>query len=215
MNRACKFKPTFINKKKYWRVRFPAGFLQNNKKDKHFKSEEEAKSFVLSIIPDAYDIKIETERKCRTCLQILPVENFIRGLTQCKHCKVKTQAKDREIRKISNICSCCGNEKLKKSVYCFTHWFCNNASKNLNNYNLGIDLINIYEKQNRKCVYSGVELIPSINMSLDHIVSRYDNKDLIHDINNVQWVHKDINVMKNRFSHDNFIKLCKYIANKF
>jgi hypothetical protein len=215
MSRVCKFKPIFSNKRKDWRVRFPAGFFQKNKKEKYFKSEEEAKEFVLSIVPDAYDIKIETERKCRKCSQILPIENFIRGLTRCKSCKAKEQAKNREIRKESNVCASCENEKLKGSVYCFNHWFANNASKNLNNSNLGIDLINLYEKQNRKCVYSGVELIPAVNMSLDHIVSRYDNKDLTYDINNVQWVHKDINTMKSKFSHDNFILLCKYIANKF
>lgn len=33
-------------------------------------------------------------------------------------------------------------------------------------------------------------------------------------IDNIQWVHKDINFMKRTYSHDYFIKLCKLVANK-
>lgn len=214
MGRESKFIPRFDKKQKSWIITFPAGFLKPSRTKKHFNSEEKARQYVLNLIPDAYDIKIETERKCRTCLQILPIENFV-SKRQCKICKSKKNIKRQSQRTKNNICVSCKNIKLKNSRYCFNHWFQNNARQNLKNSNLGIDLINLYEKQNCKCVYTGVELIPAVNMSLDHIVSRYDNKDLIHDINNVQWVHKDINVMKNRFSHENFVKLCKYIANKF
>ena len=31
---------------------------------------------------------------------------------------------------------------------------------------------------------------------------------------NVQWVHKDINIMKNRYAQDYFISLCILVVNK-
>ena len=103
---------------------------------------------------------------------------------------------------------------MSTSTFCYNHWFSSIASQYFKRSE-AIDLINLYEKQNRRCVYTGVLLIPSENMSLDHIVSRNDNPELTNDINNVQWVHKDINMMKTRFSHDGFIKLCKHIAKRF
>lgn len=38
------------------------------------------------------------------------------------------------------------------------------------------------------------------------------------DVNNkqqIQWVTKDINLIKNKLSHQSFIDLCKYIYEKF
>jgi len=32
---------------------------------------------------------------------------------------------------------------------------------------------------------------------------------------NIQLVHKDINFMKGKMSQDDFIKMCKLVANKF
>jgi hypothetical protein len=74
---------------------------------------------------------------------------------------------------------------------------------------------NLFVKQNRKCALSGIELSFSDNFrsgvrtaSLDRI----DNsKGYIEG--NVQWIHKDINRMKNIFGQDYFIDICKKIAN--
>jgi len=71
--------------------------------------------------------------------------------------------------------------------------------------------------QNRKCKLSGIELkFPtkfkdkSYTASLDRIDS---SKGYI--IGNVQWIHKDINKMKNTYDQDYFIKMCKLISNNF
>lgn len=85
---------------------------------------------------------------------------------------------------------------------------------------LDIDIHFIWElflKQNRKCALSGVELtFPKNNnkeeykkstASLDRIDS---SKGYTKD--NVQWVHKDINKMKNVFSNDYFIKMCTLVS---
>lgn len=213
------YKP-YYRKNNRWVVRFPDGILTDNKTSKTFKSEEEAKLFVLELIPDAYDDKIETERCCIDCKHILAIEHFKTSKSFrrfCKSCGSSRELKVRHHRNEKGICRFvnCNNSKLLNSGFCYNHWFSHKAGDHLGDSQLGINLINIYERQNRRCVYTGIGLIPNDNMSLDHIISRYDAPELASDINNLQWVHKDINQMKTKFSHNAFIILCKHIANRF
>lgn len=77
------------------------------------------------------------------------------------------------------------------------------------------DLDEIFEKQNGKCKYLNEHLFFECsgkkgNASLDRIdSSRGYTKD------NVQWVHKDVNVIKWDLPHDRFIKICKTISENF
>ena len=75
----------------------------------------------------------------------------------------------------------------------------------------------LFLKQKRKCVYTGLpitfpkntqpsELLKS-TASLDRIDSK---KGYIKG--NVQWVHKNANLMKQTFSHEHFIKMCNLIS---
>lgn len=78
-------------------------------------------------------------------------------------------------------------------------------------------LWDLFEKQQRKCRLSGLELDfksgrnrSSGNYqtaSLDRIDS---SKGYI--IGNVQWVHKDVNKMKQNLSENRFLELCKLIV---
>lgn len=71
----------------------------------------------------------------------------------------------------------------------------------------------LYEKQKGKCALTGIDIVfpekwdTTGTASLDRIES-----DGSYEISNVQWVHKDINKMKNSFDQDYFIKLCKLVA---
>lgn len=74
----------------------------------------------------------------------------------------------------------------------------------------------LFLQQNRKCIYTGLELEFPKNTrdftktaSLDRIDS---SKGYIN--NNVQWVHKIINKMKMDISEEEFIKFCKMVTNK-
>lgn len=74
-------------------------------------------------------------------------------------------------------------------------------------------LWDLFLKQNKKCALSGIDLffpknkLPSTgNASLDRIDS---SKDYIEG--NVQWVTKKINLMKQSFSQQKFIDICKLI----
>jgi hypothetical protein len=72
----------------------------------------------------------------------------------------------------------------------------------------------LFIKQNRKCSLSGIELTfptkhkdKTYTASLDRIDS---SKGYIEG--NVQWVHKDINMMKRIYSQEYFINMCKLVA---
>lgn len=89
-----------------------------------------------------------------------------------------------------------------------------NLKKNKNS--LSIDYLwDLFEKQNRKCALSGLEIKFGRNgysnetsASLDRIDN---NKDYIEG--NVRWVLKDINMIRGSYNNDYFINLCKAVAN--
>lgn len=77
------------------------------------------------------------------------------------------------------------------------------------------DIWHLYLKQGKKCALSGVPISfqktkQGYSASIDRIDS---NKE--YDIDNVQLVHKDINLMKNRFDQTYYINMCKLVANNF
>ena len=71
----------------------------------------------------------------------------------------------------------------------------------------------LYNRQNGRCALSGVPIHFKVDgcdectASLDRIDS-----DLPYAEGNVQWVHKDVNWMKNRFSQDAFVRWCRLIT---
>lgn len=95
--------------------------------------------------------------------------------------------------------------------------FRNYARKKGNNFDINLeDVWRVYEKQNKKCALSeldisfkrlGKGLYASYTASIDRIDSK---KGYTKD--NIQLVHKDVNIMKNAFDQDYFITLCKLIA---
>lgn len=67
-------------------------------------------------------------------------------------------------------------------------------------------LWDIWEKQNRKCAYTGMELSHGVDASLDRI----DNS-IGYVEGNIQWIHRDINRMKSDFDESYFIEMCKKV----
>jgi len=88
-------------------------------------------------------------------------------------------------------------------------------------FNLSLyDMWNLYKKQQGRCALSGIPLSleGSVNQnrhkntslrtaSLDRIDSNRG-----YNPNNVQWVSKDINMMKQQLSQQQFIKICKQVT---
>lgn len=81
--------------------------------------------------------------------------------------------------------------------------------------NITIEYIwELFVFQERKCALTGLELFfpkkgkdRSYTASLDRI-----NSDLGYVKGNVQWVHKHVNIMKNKFDQNYFIQMCKLIG---
>jgi hypothetical protein len=76
------------------------------------------------------------------------------------------------------------------------------------------DAWELFLKQGRKCALTGEELHFNTSWrsrdrtaSLDRIDS---NKGYIKE--NVQWVHKDVNMMKQHYSQERFIEVCKKVT---
>lgn len=76
------------------------------------------------------------------------------------------------------------------------------------------DLWDAFLKQDRKCALSGIEItLPKYGKdskstaSVDRIDS---NKGYSKD--NIQWVHKNINFMKQEYTQEEFIQFCKAVA---
>ncbi len=77
---------------------------------------------------------------------------------------------------------------------------------------------NLFLKQNKKCALSGIDLVFATSTkeynnriqtaSLDRIDSSIEYTE-----DNVQWVHKKINIMKNQLKEDEFVNLCRLIVN--
>lgn len=80
------------------------------------------------------------------------------------------------------------------------------------------DAWNIYLKQDRKCALTKMDI--SFSKSIKDAKDTSASLDRIdsskgYTIDNVQWVHKKINIMKMNLSQDEFINLCKKVSINF
>jgi len=91
------------------------------------------------------------------------------------------------------------------------------ANAKVRNLDVDISKEYIYELfniQNKKCALSGIEL------TLDNYIrgsgtASVDRKDSSKGYieGNLQWVHKDINIMKSNHTDEDFINICILVAN--
>ncbi len=95
----------------------------------------------------------------------------------------------------------------------WAHYQCSAKKRNIA-FNINIEYAwEIFLKQDKKCALSGVPIEfgnsynKTISASLDRINSK---KGYIKD--NIQWVHKHINIMKRDLSDEEFIKWCTKVS---
>lgn len=96
------------------------------------------------------------------------------------------------------------------------------ASKRNIDFNLTIeDVWELYQLQNGKCNLTGIEIVfePNCvhNKKIDNRKIRTCSLDRIDStlgyvISNVQWVHKNVNLMKNKFNQEYFLEICELIC---
>ena len=127
-------------------------------------------------------------------------------------------------------CSICGNKQMgpdngffKGYKGLYGNWI---RKLNRRNEQLGFQPCNfdmqylweLYVQQNKKCALTGLDIEMKVLdktaydgyrriASLDRIDSNYGYMK-----GNIQWVHKDVNLMKNKFDQMYFLEMCKLIT---
>ena len=76
-------------------------------------------------------------------------------------------------------------------------------------------LLEILEKQNRKCAYTGIPIVLGVNASIDHKFPRSRFPHLKDDPDNLQWVTKSVNGIKKTMTHDEFVSVAKERAARY
>lgn len=145
---------------------------------------------------------------CCYCRKVAPNEGFIccKACSDTLHGKLKAR---RQARRDSGKCPQCGAEKFGTLTYCFTHW-AHNTTKG--SREVRDALVAKWAAQGGRCAYTGVQLTPGVNASIDHIVPR--SKGGEHCAENLQWVCKQINRMKTDMTHEEFVETCAVISEK-
>lgn len=150
--------------------------------------------------------KVKVKCKCGT-EHLLRPDSLNQNLQGCYDCTRAKPGKDNPSWKgIGNLCSL-EYSRLKRQ-----------AKQRGIKFSITKEYIwKLFQEQNEKCALSTVEieLVPNYYVkrgkkqtaSLDRIDSK-----LGYIKGNVQWVHKDINVMKNGYDSNYFIKMCKAVA---
>jgi hypothetical protein len=127
------------------------------------------------------------------------------------------------IKGISKRCSVCGySNKGEKNPswkgyneipYAWFSKYFERKNKKRRSGNISIeDVYNLWITQNKKCSLSGLEIDfikrdDGISASIDRIDSKVE-----YVLNNIQLVHKDVNLMKNHFNQDYFLEICERIT---
>lgn len=96
----------------------------------------------------------------------------------------------------------------------FSRYF-ERRNKNRTRKNGTITIENVHDlwiKQNKKCALTGLPIGfyddgKTHTCSIDRVDSLKE-----YDLDNIQLVHKDINLMKNRFTHCYFIEMCRLVS---
>lgn len=73
----------------------------------------------------------------------------------------------------------------------------------------------LFIKQNKKCALSGLDLVfANSNKPTSYTTASLDRIDSNgkYELKNVQWVHKEINIMKNVYKQEHFIEMCRLVV---
>jgi hypothetical protein len=72
----------------------------------------------------------------------------------------------------------------------------------------------VLNKQNFKCALSGIDIVAEGNFEdITASLDRIDNARG-YEPDNIQWVHKDVNMMRGVLSVERFVELCKAVADR-
>lgn len=151
--------------------------------------------------------RLRTQGLCSSCGR-----NPLKTAWLCGPCCLKEKDRVRRARennKANGLCVC-GRQPRENGNKCDTCWLRDKAQEVLGRGKEWVLLLDLLEKQQFRCAYTGESLVLGVNASIDHIIPVCaGGKD---SIDNLQFVTRRINSMKSDCSHDEFIRLCKLVA---
>ena len=156
---------------------------------------------VIQFVDGKYLCKCECGNTRKVSKRYL--RQYIKVKKSCKNC-ISNQIIDRKGRTIGELSG--------------TYWLSIIKGAIQRGISIEIDQSYAWElflKQNKKCALSGVDLKlarrsrqKEQTASLDRIDS-----DKGYTKTNVQWIHKDINIIKNTYNNEQFIDICNKVSN--
>ena len=155
--------------------------------------------------------------RCKHCVNLLS-KKYRENKGEKYRLENISKSKEQQNTRLSKgMCRHDNTLRLENSdTLCEKHWFEYVAKHHLGTMKKGKLLKDLFDKQNGKCVYTGLQLTPALNASIDHILPLSKNPEMFNDIENLQWVHSDINLMKRNHLEDDFLNYIKLIyENRF
>lgn len=136
--------------------------------------------------------------------------------TKCNITKQKILKYNVETNKTTKCLKCYKDRKTYRGVE--TYYFNKikaRALKKKQAFNITFNsIIDLFYNQKEKCALSGLPLVIRKSKKDKEITASLDRKDSLkgYTIDNVQWVHKDINKLKSNFTEQKFKLLCKLVS---
>jgi hypothetical protein len=159
------------------------------------------------------------QRECPDCGKIIIYENnssyysAYRRNSVCKSCR---SVRANKSSKRNNIGEKNAFWKGYKDIpfHWFSKYFLRKGKKRSGDITIE-QVYNLWIKQDKKCKLSGLDIDfirrdNGVSASIDRIDSSKE-----YTIDNIQLVHKDINLMKNYFNQEYFISICKMVTNNY
>jgi len=113
--------------------------------------------------------------------------------------------------------TCANGKKCGTLATSFFKHIKRHAEKRNLDFDITIEEIwNLFLKQNKKCALSNVELlmIRDYKRKPNQHTASLDRIDSLkgYTLDNIQWVHKDINMLKNSYPQEKFINWCHLVS---
>ena len=152
---------------------------------------------------------VKRQKEKGLCIECsTPVNSSIR----CYNCnKRRTENRKQKYKewKEKGLCCQCGNEVIKNKTLCEKHYLMQVSSGRLDSSKYWKELKELIEKQNYKCALTGDTISFDDNIELDHIIP--SSKKGLSELNNVRWVTKEANRLKQNLTDIELKELCKKI----
>ena len=150
--------------------------------------------------------------RCKSCVNLISKEYRKKRGEKYRVDNLTKKKKQQQKRIENGQCRHCSTQRLKNSnLYCEKHWFQYVSKNHLGTMKRWKEVKILLEEQNYKCAYTGLILTPALDASVDHIIALSTDAEQYNKIENLQWVHFDINRMKNNHSEEDFLRYIKLI----